>query len=196
MSRLLTPLFICRHGEALPARLTSDMRSAADISNADRNRELTERGREQSVLMAHSCLSLITKHCDKSLPIVIVHSPYIRARQTAECLWNELKSSLASAQDEERVNILESEHFRPEQEVDAAMPSLDKVLRDAGHHERVIPLVVSHLPFVAGWVDRLTENCDGSYLPSSVEFSCATVALVSLSQQTGYSKLVAVKFAI
>ena len=196
MSRLLTPLFICRHGEALPARLTSDMRSAADISNADRNRELTNRGREQSVLMAQSCVSLITKHCDQSLPIVIVHSPYVRARQTAECLWGGLKASLASAQNKERIDIVESEHFCPEQEVDAAMPSLDKVLRDFGYQEQVVPLVVSHLPFVAGWVDRLTEDCDGSYLPSSVEFPCATVALVSVSQQLGDSNLVAVKFAI
>ncbi|RMF18544.1 MAG: histidine phosphatase [Gammaproteobacteria bacterium] len=119
----MNELVIVRHGDAGP------------YTQPDAARELSEAGREEARKTARQLLALQWQD------VVIWHSPYVRARQTADILSQVLAG-----------RSLEVAGITPDDHPDTFIRRMD---RD-DVPERLI--LVSHMPFVATLEARLTGN--------------------------------------
>jgi len=129
--------FLMRHGEA------------ELFAPSDAARELTVQGKKRLQLRL-KCLSDQLKKAD-----CIIHSPYIRAQQTAELVDLELGG----------VDLFISDCWTPESDVVEALASLEAFADRC-------PIIVTHMPLIAR-AEALC--CQGSeQYPAS--FSCGEIA--------------------
>ena len=171
-------LFICRHGEAEPLTLPPGMKSANDITRADWQRKLTSAGRDQIAKAASHCFDMIERNHIDFNKLVIVHSPLLRAEQSAAELSQVLEQRFVDPIQLLSERCLRSRHFTPEQSVDIAI----KILEEEVESCDVVPIVVTHQPFASKWVEYL---CSLSlHASDSIHFGTASIALIAFNKSS------------
>lgn len=125
-------LTIWRHGQAGSAP-------------TDRERELTLLGREQLVSGARQ----YHRACQAAglpLPVLLMHSPWLRTTQTARIVSSEL----------ENVPLNSCDHLAPGRQPGDVTGLLAELLENPGHPEHVC--LVSHQPLVSRLIDHLSGD--------------------------------------
>lgn len=137
-------LYIMRHGQAQP------------VAPTDKQRELTETGRQETTIMA----TWLAKH-QRQFDITFV-SPYVRAQQTYQITKTIFDNT--------------PQHHVLEELTPDSSPELcgDTLLAYCAQTKASSALVVSHLPLVGLLVSDL---CKGAIMPS---FSTSSIACVEL----------------
>lgn len=118
-------IYIIRHGDAHHQSNTG----------RDRDRTLTETGHQQA-----KALGEFLANCE-SKPQLVIASPYIRAQETANAIWNAL------AQDQ---------HTDDRLGADQATSEMLSVVNDHQHLETIA--IVSHMPTVAEFESLLIQG--------------------------------------
>lgn len=132
-------IFLMRHGEA-EARATTD-----------EERQLTEYGKEYTVQIAQQFCDYLAK---SSYPLpLLLHSPYVRAIETATILESRLKAQF-SDQNQEQKAALHTVAFRaatPDQSAQSCLAALEEI-----NSESV--MLVSHMPIIASLASLLEHG--------------------------------------
>lgn len=129
---------VVRHGEAVP------------YADTDAQRPLTERGQAQArSVSAKLARYLAREGCHETL---LLHSPYVRAMQTAELLNEDLAAPMTEVQG-----------ITPDDSPKSALKRLDKVISEAPGHCALV--IVSHMPLVSLlhslWLEGNTREAQG-----------------------------------